>query len=84
MSVAQLYMSGIDYTFNPKRLIFNKVVDINIKNPDGSVEELVDDELYRVVAGLYSAQMLSIVGGSILWHTLHCAQDQRWNSYNRF
>ncbi len=62
MSVAQLYMSGIDYTFNPKRLIFNKVVDINIKNPDGSVEELVDDELYRVVAGLYSAQMLSIVG----------------------
>ncbi len=62
MSVAQLYMSGIDYTFNPKRLIFNKVVDINIKNPDGSIEEIVDDELYRVVAGLYSAQMLSIVG----------------------
>src|SRR5699024_6030809 len=62
MSVAQLYMSGIEYRFNPKRLIFNKVVDINIKNPDGSVEELIDDQLYRVVAGLYSAQMLSIVG----------------------
>ncbi len=31
MSVAQLYMSGVNYTFNPKRLIFNKVVDINIK-----------------------------------------------------
>ncbi|NMB07748.1 MAG: bifunctional metallophosphatase/5'-nucleotidase [Tissierellia bacterium] len=62
MSVAQLYMSGVNYTFNPKRLIFNKVVDINIKNLDGSIEEIIDDELYRVVAGLYSAQMLSIVG----------------------
>lgn len=62
MSVAQLYMSGINYTFNPNRMIFNKVTDIHIENPDGSLEEIEDDKLYRVVAGLYSAQMLSIVG----------------------
>lgn len=62
MSVAQLYMSGINYTFNPNRLIFNKVTEIHLQNPDGSLEEIVDDKLYRVVAGLYSAQMLSIVG----------------------
>lgn len=62
MSVAQLYMSGISYTFNPNRLIFNKVTEIHLENPDGSIEEIVDDKLYRVVAGLYSAQMLSIVG----------------------
>ena len=62
MSVAQLYMSGINYTFNPNRLIFNKVTEVHLQNPDGSLEEIEDDKLYRVVAGLYSAQMLSVVG----------------------
>lgn len=62
MDVAQLYISGLKYTFNPKRLIFNKVTEVQIQNPDGSLEEIQDDELYRVVVGLYSAQMLSIVG----------------------
>lgn len=62
MDVAQLYISGLKYTFNPKRMIFNKVTDIHIENPDGSLEEIEDDKLYRVVAGLYSAQMLSVVG----------------------
>lgn len=62
MSVAQLYISGLSYTFNPNRLIFNKVTDIVLENPDGSTEEIQDNKLYRVVAGLYSAQMLSVVG----------------------
>ncbi|SDX13235.1 bifunctional metallophosphatase/5'-nucleotidase [Tepidimicrobium xylanilyticum] len=62
MSVAQLYTSGLNYTFNPNRLIFNKVTDVYLEREDGSREEIEDDKLYRVVAGLYSAQMLSIVG----------------------
>lgn len=60
--VAQLYISGLNFTFNPKRLIFNKVTDVYLKKEDGSREEINDSKLYRVVAGLYSAQMLSIVG----------------------
>lgn len=62
MDVAQLFMSGMNFTFNPNRLIFNKVVDSYLLLPDGSREEIKDKELYRVVCGLYSAQMLSIVG----------------------
>lgn len=62
MDVAQLYISGLNYTFNPNRLIFNKVTDIYLVAEDGSREEIKDDELYRIVAGLYSAQMLSVVG----------------------
>lgn len=62
MSVAQLYLSGLNFTFNPNRLIFNKVTDVYLEGEDGSREEIEDDKLYRVVAGLYSAQMLSIVG----------------------
>ena len=62
MSSAQLYMSGMQYTFNPNRLIFNKVTRAVMQKPDGSLEEIDDDKLYRVVGGLYSAQMLSVVG----------------------
>ena len=62
MSVAQLYLSGLNFTFNPNRLIFNKVTDVYLEGEDGSREEIEDDKLYRLVAGLYSAQMLSIVG----------------------
>jgi 5'-nucleotidase/UDP-sugar diphosphatase len=62
MDVAQLFISGVDFTFNPNRLIFNKVTEAYLRRPDGSREEIQDEKLYRVVAGLYSAQMLSIVG----------------------
>jgi len=62
MPAAQLYISGLTYTFNPHRLIFNKVTDAALQKPDGSRVEIDDNKLYRVVAGLYSAQMLSVVG----------------------
>ena len=62
MGEAQLYMSGLHYTFNPNRLIFDKITDIYLSNPDGTKTELEEDKLYRVVVGLYSAQMLSVVG----------------------
>lgn len=58
----QLYMSGISYTFNPNRLIFNKVTKDNLINENGAAEKIDDKKLYRVVADLYSGQMLSIVG----------------------
>ncbi|HEX2945287.1 MAG TPA: bifunctional UDP-sugar hydrolase/5'-nucleotidase [Clostridia bacterium] len=62
MGDAQLYISGVDFTFNPNRLIFNKVTEVKLRKPDGSVTDLDDNRLYRVVAGLFSAQMLSVVG----------------------
>src|SRR5699024_9786445 len=62
MPAAQLYVAGLSYTFNPNRLIFNKVTDVVIQKADGTLEEIDDDQLYRIVAGLYSAQMLPVVG----------------------
>jgi 2',3'-cyclic-nucleotide 2'-phosphodiesterase (5'-nucleotidase family) len=61
MPNAQLYMSGISFKFNPNRLIFNKVTDVELQGNDGSLEKIQDNKLYRVVVGLYSAQMLSVV-----------------------
>lgn len=62
MSSAQLYMSGLNFTFNPNRIILNKVTKANLQRPDSTLEKIEDKKLYRVVVGLYSAQMLSVVG----------------------
>ena len=62
MSDAQLYTSGLSFTFNPNRLIFNKVTNVVLQTGNDSLEKVDDKKLYRVVAGLYSAQMLSTVG----------------------
>ena len=62
MKTAQLYISGINYAFNPRRLIFNKVTNTELGGSYENIEKIDDDKLYRVVAGLYSAQMLSVVG----------------------
>ena len=70
MKQAQLFITGIQYTFNPNRLIFNKVIDSSLVKTQNLTDEITedyleqiqDDKLYRVVAGLYSAQMLSVVG----------------------
>ncbi|HBV89120.1 MAG TPA: bifunctional metallophosphatase/5'-nucleotidase [Desulfosporosinus sp.] len=66
MDDAQLYMSGLNFSFNPNRLIFNKVTQATLQKPDGMVQEIDDQELYRVVASLYTAQMLSVVGDKSL------------------
>jgi 5'-nucleotidase/UDP-sugar diphosphatase len=62
MKAAQLYISGLKYSFNPKRLIFNKVMRVQIQRQNGTLEEIDENKLYRVAVGLYTAQMLSVVG----------------------
>lgn len=61
MPSAQLYFSGVSFTFNPNRMIFNKVTDCALVREDGSREAIEDDKLYRVVTGLYCGQMLGAV-----------------------
>ena len=61
MTSARLYMSGLHFTYKPNRMILNKVTDIYLTDENGSRVELEDDKLYRVVADLYSGQMLSAV-----------------------
>lgn len=60
MTSARLYCSGLNMTYNPNRIILNKVTDVYLEK-DGERQELEDDKLYCVVADLYSGQMLSAV-----------------------
>ena len=73
MPAAQLYMAGMDYSFNTHRMFFNRVTEarlhreISAEVSPGNVvtksvfDDIEDDRLYRVVTGMYSAQMLSTV-----------------------
>lgn len=61
MSSAQLFMSGVEYSVNRSRMIFNKVDYAMLRRPDGSLEAIDDDRLYRVVTGMYAGQMLGSV-----------------------
>lgn len=61
MTTARLYMSGLNFSYNPHRLILNKVTDCHLTKKDGTSSEIDDKKLYRVVADLYSGQMLSEV-----------------------
>ena len=68
MPAAQLYMSGVNYSFNTHRMFFNRVTRSAFDEPgyrngfqSHTLTKIEDGELYRVVTGMYSAQMLSTV-----------------------
>ena len=61
MRSAQLFFSGVEYSFNVNRMIFNKVDGAMLKRNDGILEEIDPDKLYRVVTGTYCGQMLGAV-----------------------
>lgn len=72
MPTAQLHFSGLQHSFNTHRIFFNRVTDVQLQEPAfvkadgaaGKTIELKDDQLYRVVTGMYSAQMLGTVKSS--------------------
>lgn len=61
MSAAQLFYSGVGYSFNTNRMIFDKVDYAVLMREGGITEPIVDDQLYHVVTGLYIGQMLGAV-----------------------
>ena len=61
MNYARLYTSGLQWTFNPNRLILSKSYDAHLTTLDGERAEIESDKLYRVVADLYSLKLLSSV-----------------------
>lgn len=63
MHSANLYMSGLEFTFNKNRVILNKVTDVKFRTgfDNSAYEEIEPDKLYRVVTDLYSYRMLGSV-----------------------
>ena len=62
MPAATLYGAGSYWRYNPNRMFLDRVAECRITNQDGDIAGSIDDDkLYRVVADLYSGQMLSTV-----------------------
>lgn len=61
MTTARLYCSGLNFTYNPHRMILNKVTDCYLTKGNDKRIEIEDDKLYHVVTDLYTGQMLGSV-----------------------
>lgn len=61
MNAAQLYFSGVEYSFNTNRMIFNKVDYAMLRRNDGTLEKIDNEKLYCIVTGMYAGQMLGSV-----------------------
>ena len=61
MRSAQLFASGVEYSFNTNRMFFNKIDYARLRRSDGTLEKIEDDKMYLVVTGMYVGQMLGSV-----------------------
>jgi len=79
MNSAQLFMSGVEYSFNTSRMIFNKVDYAMLQNEDGTLSEIEDDKLYHIVAGMYMGQMLGSAEESSMGILTITPRDEQGN-----
>lgn len=62
MPAATLYGAGSWWHYNPNRMFLDRVTECEIATQEGGIAgSIANDKLYRVVADLYSGQMLSTV-----------------------
>ena len=95
MNAAQLYINGIDYSFDTHRMFFNRVYKALLTEEtveqDGkethierTLTEIDDDKLYRVVTGMYSAQMLGTVKSKSMGLLSLVPKDENGNEITDF
>lgn len=58
LTEARLYSDGLYWSYNPNRMILNKVTDVFFVNNQEERVEIDDDQLYLVIADIYSGEML--------------------------
>ncbi|MBQ9118675.1 MAG: bifunctional metallophosphatase/5'-nucleotidase [Lachnospiraceae bacterium] len=63
MTTARLYTSGFHFTYNPHRILLNKVADAYVTDASGNRVEIDKKKKYTIVTDMYTAQMLGAVSG---------------------
>ncbi len=79
MRSAQLFFSGVEYSFNTNRMIFNKVDYAMLRRNDGTLEAIDPDRMYRVVTGMYCGQMLGAVESTSMGLLTITPRDEQGN-----
>ena len=80
----RLYMQGEEFTFNPNRLLLNKVEEVKFVDENGNKQDFEDDKLYCVVADLYSGQMLGSVSDASYGLLSIVPKDENGNEITDF
>jgi 5'-nucleotidase / UDP-sugar diphosphatase len=60
-SGAFLQFSGVRFTSNPRRMLFERAYDVSILQPDGSYAPLEPGRLYRVCTNYYTGLMVEYI-----------------------
>ena len=58
---AHLQFSGVNFSFNPHRIPFDRVTSIQVRNPRGVYEPVDPEKRYRICMNYYTAQMVDYV-----------------------
>ncbi len=68
-----IQISGVKFTYNPNRILFDRVTEIWIGDEQNGYAKLdysdTNKKLYRVAADIYNATFLKIIG-NFTWHIL--------------
>ncbi len=79
MHSAQLFYSGVEYSYNTNRMIFNKIDYAMLRRNDGTLEAIEDNKMYRVACGMYMGQMLGSVESTSYGMLVITPRDQDGN-----
>ena len=63
VSSIKMSYAGLEYKFNDKRAILDKVTSVHIVRDDGTREKIYDDKMYKVCCNMYAANMLGMLNG---------------------
>ncbi len=61
---AYLQVSGVKFTYNPKRVWFDRVTSVYVQEENGIFQPLDPDKLYRACANLYTAALIDYVSSA--------------------
>lgn len=59
---AYLHISGVKLTYNPYRVIFDRVTSVSVQDEKGNYQPLDYSKLYRICANIYAAEMIKYIG----------------------
>lgn len=63
VSSIKMSYAGLEYEFNEKRAILDRVTSVHLVREDGTQEKIYDDKMYKVCCNMYAANMLGMLNG---------------------
>ena len=63
VSSIKMSYAGLNYRFNTKRMLLDRVTSVGLSRSGGMLELIEDDMLYKVCCNMYAANMLGMLNG---------------------